>query len=313
MSGPAVEVSGLTRRFGDLVAVDAVDLSVERGSIFGMLGPNGSGKSTIIRMLCGLLRPSAGTARVLGVDVARDPEGVRRKIGYMSQRFSLYDELTGVENLTFFARIYGTPRRDLRARCEQMIDRSGLRGYETRRAGTLSGGWKQRLALACALVHDPEVLFLDEPTAGIDPVARRALWALLFELAAEGKTLFVTTHYMDEAERCDHLAYLYLSRLLVHGSPTELKSHAGATPAGTRRLEARSPRTTDLFRRLSTHPRVREATIFGESVRLLADEGASREELLGGIEADLLPVGPSIEDVFVTMTREAARNHAARA
>jgi len=313
MRGPAVEAAGLTRRFGPLVAVDSVDFAIERGSIFGMLGPNGSGKSTVIRMLCGLLRPTGGRGLVLGMDVARHPDEVRRRIGYMSQRFSLYDELTGTENLTFFARVYGTPRRQVAARCARMIERTGLIGYETRRAGTLSGGWKQRLALACALVHDPDVLFLDEPTAGIDPVARRALWALLFDLAAEGKTLLVTTHYMDEAERCDHLAYLYLSRLLVEGSPGELKALPGATPPGTRRFEARSRRTTELFRRLSAHPRVREATIFGETVRLLAEEGVSRGDLLGGEDAELTPAGPSLEDVFVTLTREAARSHAARA
>jgi ABC-type multidrug transport system ATPase subunit len=309
VGGPAVEIRGLTRRFGHVTAVDGVDLDVPRGAIFGMLGPNGSGKSTMIRMLCGLLRPSAGRAAVLGHDVAREPEAVRRRIGYMSQRFSLYDELTGLENLTFFARAYGVPRRDVARTCAGMIERTGLRGWEARRAGTLSGGWKQRLALACALVHDPEMLFLDEPTAGIDPVARRALWGLLFELASEGKTLFVTTHYMDEAERCGRLAYIYLSRLLVNGSPTELKALPQVTPPGARRLEVRTERVTEALRLLAAHPRVREATIFAESVHLLVDADAPDDAFRAalGFPAELRATGPSLEDVFVTMTREASR------
>jgi ABC-type multidrug transport system ATPase subunit len=309
---PALESEGLTRRFGSLVAVDAVDMEVARGSIFGLLGPNGSGKSTIIRMFCGLLRPTSGHARVLGVDVGEDPDAVRRSIGYMSQRFSLYDELTGLENLTFFARAYGIRRRDVPRRVQEMVDRTGLRGYERPRAGTLSGGWKQRLALACALVHDPEILFLDEPTAGIDPVARRALWSLLTELAAAGKTLFITTHYMDEAERCDHLAYIFLSRLLVNGTPGELKALPEVTPVGTRRVEIRTRDITGAFRVLRGHPAVREASIFGESVRLLVEEGASDAALLEFLEpeAQAAAISPSLEDVFVAMTRRASGSDA---
>ncbi|MCK6461874.1 MAG: ABC transporter ATP-binding protein [Planctomycetes bacterium] len=303
MTEAAVRVSALSRRFGHLLAVDSVDFEIGRASIFGLLGPNGSGKSTIIRMLCGLLRPTAGEARVLGIDVARDPEGVRRRIGYMSQRFSLYDELTGLENLTFFGMAYGLKGNALARRRDEVIDIVGLRGQEGKRAGTLSGGWKQRLALACAILHEPLMLFLDEPTAGIDPVARRSLWNLLFELAAKGTTLLVTTHYMDEAERCDHLAYLYLSRLLAWGSPTELKAREDVTPEGARRVEIRHGDVVGLLRLLQGSRGVREATIFGENVHALVDEGVDLA-LPEGAEART--VTPSLEDVFVTLTRRAS-------
>jgi ABC-type multidrug transport system ATPase subunit len=296
-------VTGLSRRFGHFTAVDGVDFSISRASIFGLLGPNGSGKSTIIRMLCGLLRPTGGEARVLGIDVARDPEGVRRRIGYMSQKFSLYDELTGLENLTFFGLAYGLKGSALARRRAEVIETVGMRGYETRRAGTLSGGWKQRLALACAILHEPEMLFLDEPTAGIDPVARRSLWNLLFDMAAKGTTLLVTTHYMDEAERCDHLAYLYLSRMLAWGSPSELKAREDVTPEGARRVEIRHDDVVGLLRSLQGSPGVREATIFGESVHALVDEGA---ELSLPEGAEARAVTPSLEDVFVTLTRQAS-------
>jgi ABC-type multidrug transport system ATPase subunit len=299
----AVRVSGLSRRFGHLLAVDRVDFEIGRASIFGLLGPNGSGTSTIIRMLCGLLRPTSGEARVLGIDVARDPEGVRRRTGYMSQKFSLYDELTGLENLTFFGMAYGLKGKALARRRDEVIEIVGLRGQETKRAGTLSGGWKQRLALACAILHEPEMLFLDEPTAGIDPVARRSLWNLLFELAAKGTTLLVTTHYMDEAERCDHLAYLYLSRLLAWGSPTELKAREDVTPLGMRRVEIRHRDVVGLLRLLQASTGVREATIFGENVHALVDDGVDLA-LPGGAEART--VSPSLEDVFVTLTRRAS-------
>ncbi|MBI4878892.1 MAG: ABC transporter ATP-binding protein, partial [Planctomycetes bacterium] len=304
---PVIEARRLTRRFGERTVVDGVSFQVQRGAIFGLLGPNGSGKSTIIRMLCGVLQPSAGEASVLGLDAAREAELIKPRIGYMSQRFSLYADLSVRENLEFYGRIYGLEAERLARRVAEVCRLTAIGDRMEQLAGTLSGGWKQRLALACALIHEPDVLFLDEPTAGIDPVARRELWDLLFDLAGRGVTLFVTTHYMDEAERCTDVAYINDARLLVVGRPEELKALPRVTPAGTRRLELQVARPAERLAALRALRGVLEATLFGQAIHLLVrddlDERLILEEL--GAERDAArarPIAPSLEDVFVTLS-----------
>ena len=304
----ALSTRGLTRKFGSFVAVDDVSFDIEEGSIFGFLGPNGSGKSTVIRMLCGLLRPTAGEASVLGLDVNNQGELIKRNIGYMSQQFSLYADLTVMENLNFYARVYGIPRRLMDERIEEVIEIVGIDAYRRRLARFLSGGWKQRLALACSLIHRPRLMFLDEPTAGIDPVARRDLWNLLFDLAASGVTFFVTTHYMDEAERCTHVGYIYYSKLITFGAPERLKELPEVSPEGTVRLEVRCERLTSAMRFLNSLGYVLDATMFGDSLHVLVSEtGAARiEEDLGRNDFGkpaISSIPPTLEDVFVTLTR----------
>ncbi len=310
MAAPVIEVEHLTRRFGDVVAVDDVSFAVERGAIFGLLGPNGSGKSTIIRMLCGVLAPSAGRGVVLGHDVEREAEAIKRRIGYMSQKFSLYADLTVRENLEFYGRIYGLSPERQRERTAAVLELTAIGRYLDQLAGTLSGGWKQRLALACALIHEPEVIFLDEPTAGIDPVARRDLWDLLFALAAAGKTLFVTTHYMDEAERCTDIGYIYQSKLIVCGRPDQLKRLPEVTPAGTRRWELEVPAPAEQLARLRKIEGVLDATLFGQAIHVLARERLDGEQLLAKLQtppdaSHSRPIEPTLEDVFVTLSRAA--------
>jgi ABC-type multidrug transport system ATPase subunit len=303
-----IECENLTRRFGTMTAVDHVSFAVKRGSIFGFLGPNGSGKSTVIRMLCGILEPSEGRARVAGFDVAQDSEKLKGLIGYMSQKFSLYDELTVRENLIFYGKLYGLRGEKLTARRRELIAITHLEPYLDRRAALLSGGWRQRLAMACALLHEPSVLFLDEPTAGIDPVARRELWDLLFEFAAGGMTLFVTTHYMDEAERCSHVGYIYMSKLVVLGEPDDLKSMPEVNPPGARRLDITCDHVTTGLQKLRHFPGVKSATVFGQSMHLLVDDSVSENALRAQLaqagipNADIRPIAPSLEDVFVALT-----------
>ncbi|MBI3882493.1 MAG: ABC transporter ATP-binding protein [Verrucomicrobia bacterium] len=303
-----IHCENLTKRFGHFTAVDGVSFSVAKGSIFGFLGPNGSGKSTVIRMLCGLLEPSDGRATIAGYDVARQTEHIKSLIGYMSQKFSLYDELTVHENLQFYGRLYGLRGAALQQRYDELVALTHLEPYLTRRAALLSGGWRQRLAMACSLVHKPSVLFLDEPTAGIDPVARRELWDLLFEFSSKGITLFVTTHYMDEAERCSHVGYIHTAKLVVCGEPDELKQLPVVNPPGTRRVDVTCEHVTVGLQALRRLPGVKGATVSGQPMHLLIEQGVAEQTLRDELEkvgiarADVRPIAPSLEDVFVALT-----------
>ncbi len=303
-----IECEGLTKRFGHFTAVDHVSFKVATGSIFGFLGPNGSGKSTVIRMLCGILQPTEGTAKIAGFDVTRQTDEIKSIIGYMSQKFSLYDELTVYENLTFYGRLYGLRGDALAKKRDQLIAVTHIEPFLKRRAAQLSGGWRQRLAMACSLLHDPKVLFLDEPTAGIDPVARRELWDLLFEFSSRGMTLFVTTHYMDEAERCTHVGYIHMSKLIVCGMPDDLKKLPEVNPPGTKRLDVTSEHVTQALQIVRHLNGVRSATVFGQSMRLLVDQSVNDETIRTQLaqanitNVDIRQISPSLEDVFVTLT-----------
>jgi ABC-type multidrug transport system ATPase subunit len=305
-----IECENLTKRFGHFTAVDHVSLKITKGSIFGFLGPNGSGKSTVIRMLCGLLEPTEGSARIAGFDATNQTDNIKNLVGYMSQKFSLYDELTVYENLQFYGRLYGLRGAALIKRREELVALTHIEPYLNRRAALLSGGWRQRLAMACALMHHPTVLFLDEPTAGIDPVARRELWDLLFEFSSRGMTLFVTTHYMDEAERCTHVGYIHMSKLVVCGAPDDLKTLPIVNPPGTKRLDITCDHVTSALQTMRQLAGVRSVTVFGQSMHLLVDEQLPeqriRDELTktGSPHVDIHPMGPSLEDVFVALTTQ---------
>ena len=320
MTDIAIRTENLTRKFGDFTAVSDVNITVQHGEVFGFLGPNGSGKTTVIKLLTGLLPLTSGNAWVDGIDVRKDPDGVREHIGYMSQKFSLYDDLTVMENLRFYGRIYGLRPEKLRSRIDDIISQNALAPYVDRQAGKLSGGWKQRLALGCSMLHEPKIMFLDEPTAGIDPVARRQLWDLLFDLSGKGITFFVTTHYMDEAERCSHVAYIYYSKLIADGTPQELEAMPDVNPPGTKRLEIRTTEVTRGLRLARKFPGVLSATVFGQSVHALVDgsfdQAALGKMLLGqGIDiTEVRPLTASLEDVFVELTyRRQAEMEASRA
>jgi ABC-2 type transport system ATP-binding protein len=316
----AISANHLVRRFGDFTAVNDVNFQVAKGEIFGFLGPNGSGKTTVIKMLTGLLPLTSGDATVQGIHVRADPESVRENIGYMSQNFSLYTDLTVTENLTFYGRIYGLPPDRLRQRIDEVVQLNGLGPYLHRLAAQLSGGWKQRLALGCAMLHQPKLIFLDEPTAGIDPVARRQLWDLLFELSAQGITFFVTTHYMDEAERCSHVAYIYFGKVIADGTPDNLRELPAVNPPGTYRVEISAPSVTSALRVARTISGVRSATIFGQSIHAQIDDHLDFEQLRSQlldrqiVVAEIRPLAPSLEDVFVELTyRHQAASEASRA
>jgi ABC-2 type transport system ATP-binding protein len=298
-----VETEHLSKRFGDFVAVSDVSLQIRRGEIFGVLGPNGAGKSTTIRMLCGILDPSGGRGTVVGFDIARQAERIKERVGYMTQRFSLYEDLTVEENLTFYAGIYGVPRGERRARLEQVITDTGLGQRRRQIAGTLSGGWKQRVALASATIHRPPLLFLDEPTAGVDPVSRRSFWSEIHRLASGGTTVLLTTHYMDEAERCHRLAFIFRGRVLDVGRPDEVVARRHLRAA-----ELELAADTDgaaAAARLRAHDAVDEVEHYGHTLRVVtrdADPGEVAAAVIGPV-ADARPARVTVEDAFVSMVR----------
>jgi drug efflux transport system ATP-binding protein len=304
----AIEVSQLTRRFGAFVAVNDLSFDVRQGEIFGFLGSNGAGKSTTIRMLCGLLRPSSGAARVGGVDVGSNPEGVKQRIGYMSQRFSLYEKLTVDQNIAFFGGIYGLDGERLAARRAAVLDMAGLRGREATLTGALSGGWRQRLGLGCAILHEPSIVFLDEPTGGVDPLSRRRFWRLIDELARSGTTVLVTTHYLDEAEHCHRIAIIHAGRLAALGTVAELKQIFAGRPI----LEVRAPRPVEAMRRLDEMPEVEKTSIFGTAVHAVLRSADTSPEAIAaqlqaaGIAAHCATVEPSLEDVFLDIAERRA-------
>jgi ABC-2 type transport system ATP-binding protein len=304
----AIEVRGLTRRFGAFTAVDDISFDVGRGEIFGFLGSNGAGKSTTIRMLCGLLRPTSGTATVGGVDVTRDPEGVKQRIGYMSQRFSLYELLTVEQNITFFGGIYGLDRGRLSARRAFVLEMAGLTGRETTLARDLSGGWRQRLALGCAILHEPPIIFLDEPTAGVDPVSRRQFWRLIDTLSTAGVTVLVTTHYLDEAERCHRVALIHAGRLATIGTIPEVKQVFAGRPI----IEIRTDRPVDAMQALDAMPDVEKTSLFGTALHAVLradtvnpDAIAARLRDTGVSVSGVERVVPSLEDVFLDVVDKA--------
>ncbi len=301
-----VHTEHLSRSFGALQAVRDVSLDVLRGEIFGVLGPNGAGKSTTIRMLCGILDPSGGSGRVVGFDIARQQERIKERIGYMTQRFSLYEDLTVFENLRFYAGLYGVPGAQRRGRIEAVLDATGLQGRRDQIAGTLSGGWKQRVALACATIHEPPLLFLDEPTAGVDPVSRREFWEQIHRLAAQGTTVLVTTHYMDEAERCHRLAFIFRGSVLDVGTPGEVVERRGLRVAELSVEDA--PKAAAVLRGL---PEVDEVAHYGHTMRLATlgnvDPEALARRVLGAALLSSRPARVTVEDAFVSMVRHDSR------
>src|ERR1017187_10540594 len=301
----SVVVEDLVKRFGEFVAVDRINLEIPKGEVFGFLGPNGAGKSTTIRMLCGLLKPTSGRAQVAGYDVAREPEAVRQNIGYMSQKFSLYNDLKVIENLHLFAGLYSVPSAKLKDRIEWALEMANLKGQENLITGTLPGGWKQRLALGCAVLHQPPILFLDEPTSGVDPISRRQFWDLIHTMAADGVTIFVTTHYMEEAEYCNRLALIFRGKMVALGTPGELKRDS---MKGELLLIECSPLGTAV-EALQSAPDVMDAAVFGNALHLVVEDAATAMPLLQKFLADrkidvsrMEKIRPSLEDVFVSLT-----------
>jgi len=301
----SVLIENLVKRFGDFVAVDNLSLAVRKGEVFGFLGPNGAGKSTTIRMLCGLLKPSAGRAEVAGFDVARKPESVRQNIGYMSQKFSLYNDLKVIENLRLFAGLYSVPAAVLKDRIEWALTMSNLKDHEDLITGTLPGGWKQRLALGCAVLHRPPILFLDEPTSGVDPISRRQFWDMIHHMAEEGVTVFVTTHYMEEAEYCNRLALIFRGKMVALGTPTELKR----TSMKGELLLVECEHLGDALDALQSTPGVVDAAVFGNSLHLVVENAVTAERNIracldqkGIAVSRISTIRPTLEDAFVSLT-----------
>ena len=301
----SVVIENLVKRFGDFVAVDRINLEVRKGEVFGFLGPNGAGKSTTIRMLCGLLRPTSGQACVAGYDVGREPESVRQNIGYMSQRFSLYNDLKVIENIHLFAGLYSVPASLLKERIEWALEMANLKGQEHLMTATLPGGWKQRLALGCAVLHQPPVIFLDEPTSGVDPISRRQFWDLIHHMAEEGVTVFVTTHYMEEAEYCNRLALIFRGAVVALGTPSELKQKS---MKGELLLVECEP-LGEAVEILRSAPDVIDAAVFGRALHLVVRDATAAipqvKKYLSdhGINVGLVDkIHPSLEDVFVSLT-----------
>jgi ABC-2 type transport system ATP-binding protein len=316
-TNPAVQAERITKRFGEFTAVNGISFEVRAGEIFGFLGPNGSGKTTTIRMILGLLQPTAGRIMVLGQNVTSGGEAaaIRRRVGYMSQRFSLYPELTVAENLRFFARAYGVTGERFRHREAEILRMAGLEGRQDQQTGTLAGGWKQRLALGAAILHEPNILFLDEPTAGVDPISRRAFWDLLYDLAAAGTTIFVTTHYMDEAEHCHRLAFIYQGDIIAQGSPTEVR-RAGVQ-GQVLEIDCREPERAMVLLRQAVdagHLAVHELAFHGSLIHAVAESAPALavavSQLLSGngiLVEGIEPVESSLEDVFVSLVKRQRR------
>jgi len=303
----SVVIENLVKRFGDFVAVDHISLETKKGEIFGFLGPNGAGKSTTIRMLCGLLRPTSGRAVVAGHEISREPEAVRENIGYMSQKFSLYNDLKVIENIRLFAGLYGVPSNELNERIDWALAMANLKGQENLVVGTLPGGWKQRLALGCAVLHKPPVLFLDEPTSGVDPISRRQFWDLIYTMAGEGVTVFVTTHYMEEAEYCNRLALIFRGKIVALGTPTELKQKSMQGELLLVECDPLGP----AVEALQSSPAVIDAAVFGNALHVVVRDAASVIPQLQGYLADhgvtvqrIEKIRASLEDVFVSLTSE---------
>lgn len=310
----AVTLRDLERRFGDFIAVNRISLDVRRGEIFGFLGPNGAGKSTTIRMLCGILPPSSGSGTVAGFDIVHQAEEIKKNIGYMSQKFSLYEDLTVEENIDFYAGIYRIPDERRQERKEWVIGMAGLVEHRRSRTAILSGGWKQRLSLGCAILHEPPIVFLDEPTSGVDPISRRAFWDLIYRLAGAGVTVFVTTHYMDEAEYCDRLALIYRGELIALGTPEELKTERMAEEI----VEVSCDRPQELMEEIEAIPGVKHAALFGRGLHVVTADAAATVPAIAGvlaarrITADRIEkIIPSLEDVFVSLIEARDREQGA--